>query len=459
VTVISTIRHPADVLVSYLHHVRRRPELGELHGPGAMLVASGAVADLLTYVRYYYGSLLNLSVSWVALGHAHIVRYEELRHQTLETLTALTAAIMPVTTDQIQRAIEQSDIAMLRKLSPINPQFFRRGEVGSWRDELPAEVYAYLRESELYRQQMAALGYTFDPAGAQQVPVEPPVSALNPFRDRPFFADGVRVPELAIHLYLSIPTDVARRRWPDPHAAGHPETFYAWLNMPAERDPTPSLLPRITNLAAHVHWLRTDLRTHMPDPFGADRVPFALWFVEYVNAEYELDPVFVESIVQSMVAWAHGRDQRDFAGGGKLPALNNLTRTIYRKRPDVQKAYPNIDGKDRVAYLVWFFTRGMSEHRLPELWTRELAEEFAAWSDDVDPGDPLRGQAVPPITRMAAAVYHSDPHIRARFPKVYGSDRYDFLLWFSQLPFTQRQLHTVLKGWASMATHATMQRK
>ena len=46
--------------------------------------------------------------------------------------------------------------------------------------------------------------------------------------------------------------------------------------------------------------------------------------------------------------------------------LTRLWHAVYRARPDLQRAFPDVAGADREAFLRWTTSSGIHEHRLPE---------------------------------------------------------------------------------------------
>lgn len=99
----------------------------------------------------------------------HLIRYEDMKADTIGALSrALAFAGRPASEQEIKRAVTFADFTQLRQQEldkgfreAPRPQaggnFFRRGEVGCWRDELTAEQVARI-ESE-HAPMMRRLGY------------------------------------------------------------------------------------------------------------------------------------------------------------------------------------------------------------------------------------------------------------------------------------------------------------
>jgi len=98
----------------------------------------------------------------------HLIRYEDLRNDTAHTLRrALAFTGLAATENDINRAVAFSDFAQLQHQEQRSgfvgaPQrkgakFFRRGEAGSWRDELTCEQVARIEAH--HGRIMRSLGY------------------------------------------------------------------------------------------------------------------------------------------------------------------------------------------------------------------------------------------------------------------------------------------------------------
>jgi len=107
--------------------------------------------------------------SWVdAPGvRVHVVRYEDMANAAVETFTsAKEFAGLPLESERIAKAIEFSKIQELqrqesesgfREKSPRAESFFRRGEVGAWREMLTEKQAS--RIIEAHEEIMKRFGY------------------------------------------------------------------------------------------------------------------------------------------------------------------------------------------------------------------------------------------------------------------------------------------------------------
>jgi aryl sulfotransferase len=104
----------------------------------------------------------------------HLIRYEDLRKVPVETLgCALAFAGFAASDEEIRRAVAFSDFALLRQQEQqkgfnqaprFGTKFFRRGEAGSWRDELTRDQVARIEShhGRMMRRLGYDLSYAFD---------------------------------------------------------------------------------------------------------------------------------------------------------------------------------------------------------------------------------------------------------------------------------------------------------
>jgi hypothetical protein len=120
----------------------------------------------------------------------HLVRYEDLKRDTVGTLlAAMCFAGFPVTPEAAVRAVSLTAFGALRDQerdlgfgeAPRNGNFFfRRGEAGAWRDELTAEQVARIESA--HGMMMDRLGYelsTEPRAGRSKGVIAPAVSHMG----------------------------------------------------------------------------------------------------------------------------------------------------------------------------------------------------------------------------------------------------------------------------------------
>lgn len=143
---ITTVRHPADVLVSLFHYTLNysgelpiAPKLVEYLGS----VHSAAVekpkirdveTEIATFLRERFFKELDTSLAWLRSKETLAVRYEQLWLDPVATLIALTSQIRATSIDSIERAVAQCEISLVRRLAGSNSKFIVRAASvhGAW---------------------------------------------------------------------------------------------------------------------------------------------------------------------------------------------------------------------------------------------------------------------------------------------------------------------------------------
>jgi hypothetical protein len=141
------VRDGRDAYVSYAHFVRARGERAF-----SSLDYEETLAALIERVDHAYGSWSESVREWSRRGGpTAIVRFEELVE---DPITAVRDAVESV---GVSLGEPVGELPPFRELHAQNPIVFRRGKVGSWRSELPAELEE--RFWELHGAQMLVMGY------------------------------------------------------------------------------------------------------------------------------------------------------------------------------------------------------------------------------------------------------------------------------------------------------------
>lgn len=83
-----------------------------------------------------------------------------------------------------------------------------------------------------------------------------------------------------------------------PFSADLPPEEISWLTADAGHEP--GRRPRLPRMAMMLHQRRADLRGSFPDPLGADRERYALWFATYGRQEYQLPYRMVAPVLGSL---------------------------------------------------------------------------------------------------------------------------------------------------------------
>ena len=371
VVVVTTIRHPADVLVSLYHHVHRfAPGPVDQRVLRRMLHEDFERTDIVPErLHRPFSHDLECSIEWLRTGASRVVRYEDLHRDPVDALSRLTQGIRPVPLDAIERAIAQCDIDLVRRVAGPVDGFYRQGRVGGWRDVLAPEVIDDLRKTAPYPAQFAALGYRMDPEAPALGGFVAARGIPNPFTAVTHFDNLVAVSPLMVRLFFTVPSAVSSR-WL-PVSRTDRDSFYAWANAPADGD-RPDAAPPIvlTRLALYAYRNRIDVREAFAEITGYQRPDFADWFIRNAAAEFGLDPAFIAPVRASFLAWGTAPAAEDPAlVRGRLPAGVPLITAfafwlfLYR-RLDLQAAFPHAFGVHRRQFAEWFVRHGIPEMHL-----------------------------------------------------------------------------------------------
>jgi aryl sulfotransferase len=159
---IYMIRDPRDVAVSVAHHYGRPVEWGARYVSDPSAVMGTPRRALVDQLRQRLGTWSEHVRSWVdaAPFPVHVLRYEDC---IAEPVSAFGEALRAVGIDasdeaRIAAAVEQADFDRLRaeedrdgfsEKPPDAQRFFRRGRAGGWKDELPGDLAAAVRDEHL----------------------------------------------------------------------------------------------------------------------------------------------------------------------------------------------------------------------------------------------------------------------------------------------------------------------
>ena len=76
------------------------------------------------------------------------------------------------------------------------------------------------------------------------------------------------------------------------------------------------------------------------------------------------DP-FLTAGAGSFFAWLNAPSP---GAGASRPPISNLWMEVYRRRADVRREYPDLEGGDRLRFLEWTTQSGLREHGIPEVF-------------------------------------------------------------------------------------------
>lgn len=151
--VVYILRNPLDMAASCAHHwgVSIAQAVEHLCDPD--YASSRSFSGMADQLRQFMGSWSTHVNGWMDESglRVHLVRYEDLRRDPERFFAEVVAFCgLPLDLERVRRAVEFSSFGELqrqendkgfRERSVKAPgNFFRRGEAGGWRDELPDEL-------------------------------------------------------------------------------------------------------------------------------------------------------------------------------------------------------------------------------------------------------------------------------------------------------------------------------
>jgi aryl sulfotransferase len=169
---IYILRNPLDVSVSFAHHSNISLDESIQRMTDESFALANTPSRLHLQLRQKLLSWSSHVLSWVeAPGlRVHIVRYEDMHRRPQHTFTGIVRfAGLSEDPERVDRALDRSSFARLQQQeqlhgfvgkSPHAPSFFRKGQVGSWREVLTeAQIDRLLRD---HAPVMRRFGYLTD---------------------------------------------------------------------------------------------------------------------------------------------------------------------------------------------------------------------------------------------------------------------------------------------------------
>lgn len=312
VTVLTTIRHPGDTLLSYFHYARWQrveddPNYSRLRADGA---APGPAA--LQFATSEFAQAYAISLAWAQLG-VEVVRYEDLLADPVARLQALGGRLANLPERAARRAALLCRPSNMIEARQVDARHIRTGRAGGWQEELSDEFVTTMKGIEPFRSACDAHGYQWDRSAPSPTAFD--YATIDPFCGRQCFDNGEVIGPSLVWLLLREVSESASR-WPDPWRT-EGDSFWNWLVSPAPEAGARSDLPpgTYTNLMAGMHGRRKDLQAAYPDPAGVDRIRYAEWFIGQAVRELHLPWALVAPVVA-----AHGEYLRTITKALAAPA-------------------------------------------------------------------------------------------------------------------------------------------
>ena len=233
------------------------------------------------------------------------------------------------------------------------------------------------------------------------------------------FRNGCLIPDIGRHLLSEAPHLLTEIN--DPFSDEGFERIMELWNTPLSRSADGRA--GVTKLAYRVYRLREDVQAAMPDIFGADHVRFLEWILSSARNEHLLSEYLLQGVHAALKS-ARQSEQTSRSGVGNQPRglpvicaellangvhdpvlrriakkkpvnsaeafnemaeegdipsrLTILARYIYESRPDLQRTFPAVQGRDAAAYLAWLLNYGRHDYGLTDEYLVPLRKNLRA---------------------------------------------------------------------------------
>lgn len=199
------------------------------------------------------------------------------------------------------------------------------------------------------------------------------------------FRNGINIPDLCRPIHHEEPELV--NSVGDPFSDQGFQSFVRVWNTPHFEE-----FPGVSKLAYRIYQMRADVRRQMPDIFGRDYRAFLEWMLKSARAEHNIPKVFLapmtaasynieqkasSKVEETKVATVQEQNQFvDVEDRNSTVRWTKLALAIFYSRPDLQASFPDPFGENCLPFLLWFLTRGKTEHRLSPEQLSPLNEQF-----------------------------------------------------------------------------------
>jgi GT2 family glycosyltransferase/SAM-dependent methyltransferase/glycosyltransferase involved in cell wall biosynthesis len=111
--------------------------------------------------------------------------------------------------------------------------------------------------------------------------------------------------------------------------------------------------------------------------------------------------------------------------------VSNLALYVYRERPDLQRAFPDLSSASRFDFVQWFVRNAASQYGLDRAFIDPVKTALIEWANaPVQPG-PARTEECR-VTNFILHFYGLRPDLQASFPEVLGRHSASLVEWIAQ---------------------------
>jgi hypothetical protein len=301
--VLSTIRHPGDTLLSYFHFAKWQDLSADKFAAKLQEDGDRPGKRALEFARYSFAQAYAVSLAWARLG-ACVVRYEDM---IVDPVAQLRRIAPLIGTGEERRLAAAALLCKPERMTTlVDPRHIRKARMHGWKKDLHLDIVDAMRGMEPYRSAAGEYGYDWRMADKDPTPFD--YASIDPFRGEEHLDNGEPVGPSMPRVYLLEAGDDARERWPDPLVTAG-DSFWNWMLAPHPDAARNASLPpgTFTNLMAAVHRMRGDVRKHYPDPAGADRWGYLVWFIGQAPSEFQFPWGLMAPVVELYCDLLRGR--------------------------------------------------------------------------------------------------------------------------------------------------------
>jgi len=159
---LTTLRHPADALISLFHHVQRLGQASDdpISANHMLLDGHTMGEHTIRFIEAGFNQHLYLPTAWLKSNRSYVLRYEDLWQDPEAALRPIIAVMNPSAIERIPAAVDACNLNALRKKYDTEQSFFRKGGIENWRVEMPLDVQRALSTSAVLAEYFEALGYS-----------------------------------------------------------------------------------------------------------------------------------------------------------------------------------------------------------------------------------------------------------------------------------------------------------
>jgi len=150
------------------------------------------------------------------------------------------------------------------------------------------------------------------------------------------------------------------------HVKPYPDQF-ATLGYTLDPDDPLTTLPKVPRMSKNPFRDISHFDNGIPVPPVAVRC-----YLSLDPAECRRWENLEETTTDSFYGWLNAPSEEDLRRGEEVRTVTNLASYVHRTRPDLQKAFPDLFGRDRFRFVRWFIHNAEQRYELDEAFIKPL---------------------------------------------------------------------------------------